>query len=395
MMNRRRYTITLWIAAVVVVLSSAAQACSVPVFRWALERWEPDPYELVVFHEGPLSEADEAILNDLEKQTHDMDHPANLYLRQIDLAAAPGEDWQALWKSQSDATLPWAVLRYPNPHRNPLPIWSGALSSLPREGLLDSPVRKKLAEQILDGECAVWLFLESGTADADAAAFKRLEDCLKEATSELTLPDMAGDPVLSEPGAPDVSDMRISFSIIRLARNDPAEAILIRMLLGTESDLATLKGPMAFPIFGRGRALYAFVDTGINMDTIGPACAFLVGSCSCEVKAQNPGTDLLMAVDWESGLDGFQVIREIELPPLPGMVQPSNVETDTEEAADSLAKVVPEAPLYMPDVIVEPEPLPTARTEKTALLTHMLVALGAVLGVVVLTAVVLSRRKNF
>jgi hypothetical protein len=33
-------------------------ACSVPVFRYALERWQPSKYELVVFHKGPLRPAD-------------------------------------------------------------------------------------------------------------------------------------------------------------------------------------------------------------------------------------------------------------------------------------------------------------------------------------------------
>ncbi|PIW14960.1 MAG: hypothetical protein COW34_07135, partial [Armatimonadetes bacterium CG17_big_fil_post_rev_8_21_14_2_50_66_6] len=35
-------------------------ACSVPVFQYALERWPADPYEVVVFHRGPLSEQDQA-----------------------------------------------------------------------------------------------------------------------------------------------------------------------------------------------------------------------------------------------------------------------------------------------------------------------------------------------
>ncbi len=35
-------TVTLW--------TMAATACNVPVFRYALERWEADHYEIVVFH---------------------------------------------------------------------------------------------------------------------------------------------------------------------------------------------------------------------------------------------------------------------------------------------------------------------------------------------------------
>ncbi|MFT5104551.1 MAG: hypothetical protein ACI9UA_000166, partial [Pseudoalteromonas tetraodonis] len=31
-------------------------------------------------------------------------------------------------------------------------------------------------------------------------------------------------------------------------------------------------------------------------------CFFLTGACSCQVKAQNPGWDLLLSADWEKGL---------------------------------------------------------------------------------------------
>jgi len=43
------------IAIFVVTLAAAgvAHACQVPVFRYALERWTPDPYEAFVIHRGP------------------------------------------------------------------------------------------------------------------------------------------------------------------------------------------------------------------------------------------------------------------------------------------------------------------------------------------------------
>ena len=35
-------------------VSAVAIACNVPVFRYALERWPADPYEVFVLHEGAL-----------------------------------------------------------------------------------------------------------------------------------------------------------------------------------------------------------------------------------------------------------------------------------------------------------------------------------------------------
>src|SRR5205807_1381286 len=54
---------------------------------------------------------------------------------------------------------------------------------------------------------------------------------------------------------------------------------------------------------GRGIALYALVGKGITAENIAKAAGFLVGECSCEVRRQNPGVDLLMAADWETGAE--------------------------------------------------------------------------------------------
>ena len=92
--------------------------------------------------------------------------------------------------------------------------------------------------------------------------------------------------------------VRFGFPLVRLARDDSQDAPLVGMLRHVEPDLMEYDEPMAFPIYGRGRALYALIGAGINEDTIGEACLFLVQGCSCLVKEGNPGRDLLLAVDW-------------------------------------------------------------------------------------------------
>ena len=93
--------------------------------------------------------------------------------------------------------------------------------------------------------------------------------------------------------------MRIAFSVYRLSRTDPAEQALVTMLLNSDTGL---EGPIAFPVFGRGRALWAMAGKGLNADMISEAGMFLTGACSCEAKELNPGVDLLFAADWEAGL---------------------------------------------------------------------------------------------
>ena len=41
---------------------ASALACSVPVFRYALEKWPPDVYQATVFHRGPLTSAQQALV---------------------------------------------------------------------------------------------------------------------------------------------------------------------------------------------------------------------------------------------------------------------------------------------------------------------------------------------
>ena len=133
------------------------------------------------------------------------------------------------------------------------------------------------------------------------------------------------------------SELNISFSSICISRDDANEDIFLNQLLGMESDLRELREPIAFPIFGRGRALYALAGQGINVDNISDAAAFLIGPCSCQVKDQNPGVDVLMAVDWDR-LVQPEIDLEQELPPLSGFLAPAVADADIDIADDKTAQ---------------------------------------------------------
>ena len=94
-----------------------------------------------------------------------------------------------------------------------------------------------------------------------------------------------------------------------MKRDDPAEAFVLDALLNSEEDLRDFDEPMAFPVFGRGRVLYALIGKGISPETIGIATTFITGPCSCQVKNQNPGFDLLTGLDWDKAV-GDHLISE-------------------------------------------------------------------------------------
>jgi hypothetical protein len=266
----------------------------VPVFRYALEHWDADAYRVTAPKGAKL--------------------PENYVV--------------------TTGTEPKIELRQPKSSRNDAVIWSAPFSEANVAVLVDSPARKQIAERLANGESAVFVFLESGDAAKDATALKMLEERIDYLGGVMNLPKLDDQDIknglVSIPG----DGLRLAFSIVKVKRDDPAEAAFIAMLLASEEDLRGFNEPMAFPIFGQGRALYALVGKGIRAETIDEAAQFLIGSCSCQVKEQNPGMDIAMAVDWKQ-LVKDQATPGQKLPELKDMADllPSTVTIQQETPA--------------------------------------------------------------
>ena len=284
------------LVAVAVVLASviSAWACNVPVFRYALERWQAEAYEAVIFHRGPLTTADRAAIKALEKTREELHANLNITLADVDfpLGRLPAK----LWQSRTNAALPHLVLAYQGGATEGLVSWTGPLREDLARQLGDSPARRALAKELLAGRSAVWLLVESGNRAADDAAAALIEKELRVQEKELELPPAARDDPKMRANIP----LRILFSLQRMSRADPAEALFLAQLFAGESITNQPPVPVAFPVFGRGRALAALAGSDLSADVVESAGRFLVGACSCEVKELNPGKDLLLAANWES-----------------------------------------------------------------------------------------------
>lgn len=318
-------------AAIVVCLISVAAACNVPVFRFALERWRPDAYRAVLFHRGELTGAERERIQPLLE--HEDRGAANVTLRLVDVAQLDAEseehaaDMQLL-ASLGEIELPALVVQYPAHLQIHKPVWSGAPSRETVAGLIDSPARQELVRRLAEGQTAVWLMLDSGNPEQDDAAAALVEAELKRLEEELELPELTDAP---EDALAANAPLQIAFSLLRVRRDDPAEQALVSMLIHSEPDLAERDDPMVFPVYGRGRALWALIGAGITARNVGDSAGFLVGPCSCEVKELNPGFDLLLAAEWDVLLspDGTPLATatallpaeqpaEAELVPIPG-----------------------------------------------------------------------------
>jgi hypothetical protein len=218
-------------------------------------------------------------------------------MRTVNLDEETAPEALDLWRQQKTDMLPWLVVRFPPATGITAPVIAGPLSEMaPR--VFESPARQQIVQRLAEGQSAVWVLLESGDKSKDDAAAALIEKRIEYLMGVMTLPKLDAQDIANGLVSVPESELRLEFSLMRVSRNDPAELFLVSLLMKSERDLSSVKEPMAFPIFGRGRALYALVGAGIRLETIDEAATFLIGKCSCQVKEQNPGVDLLMKADW-------------------------------------------------------------------------------------------------
>lgn len=269
-------TLTMRLLAVLLLFTTGtASACTVPVFRFALDRWEADRFHLVL----PPGLARDAAISDLLRPLR-ANGVANLDI-----------------ETSTDAALKEVELRFST--RDQTTLWKGALDEATLTAILDSPARKATLERILAGDSVVWVMADRGTPEDDVAA-ARIEKRLKflEQVASLPIQDPNDPDSQLGPGPP----LLLKFTLLRFRRDDPAEGIFARMLLGPEVPINPESTSFATAVFGRGRVLGAWALEDLDDAALEDACLFLVGRCSCRVKNENPGWDLLMNVGWEKEL---------------------------------------------------------------------------------------------
>ena len=319
-----RILCTLIVASVALSVATAS-ACSVPVFRYALEQWQADNLQIVVFHRGELSAEQQALVARIEPKDLDAKFVANVWIKTVDLDEAQDKDVLALWETQTIAkeseSLPWMVVLPPPKSMARGPVLAASFTEANIDNLLDSPARAEMARRLIKGDSVVWILLEGGTKDKDEAAAEILTTELKRLETVIEPPEIDPKDIADGSLSIDPEAIKIKFSVIRVSRDDPKEESFVEMLLATEPDLrdAEFDGePMALPVFGRARSLYALIAKGINAETVEDASRFLTGACQCTIKAQNPGVDLLTSTEWDKHIDAV-FKQDTSIPTLVGL----------------------------------------------------------------------------
>ncbi len=296
-------------------------ACTIPVFRYALDRWQADPYRL----EFPADAIKDGQLAEFFRNLGSAS-PVNL-------EAKPGTATEArlLFPHAEEATVP--------------AVWTGSLTPASLKALTDSPLRRDLAQRILAGESIVWVLVESGDQAADDATAARVEKRLRYLEQVAILPRIDPNDPTSRLGPGPA--LRVKFSLLRLTRGNPAEEHLLKMLAGPKAEAGLNSGAWLAAVFGRGRTLGAWPAADFGDMEIEEVCLFLLGACSCQVKRQNPGWDLLMNVAWDEELEAVAEkqasadAKADQPPPLAAEPEPVTVSIQPQATAAAPASPAP------------------------------------------------------
>lgn len=278
---------------------TALPACSIPVFRFALERWSPDLFEVSVFYRGALNDSDQKRLNQLEDWAVHNGGNVNLEVVRCNLDEQVPEDLLALWKSLKDASLPTIVVRTPRKSSGQQIVWQGRLSDPFLDDLATSPARHEITRRLLSGDSIVWLLVRGTDEEIAARARQTLDSAIAQISDEIELP-----PGVGSPG----SELRtriplhLRFTVLEISADSRVEKVLVRLLHGSLRKSARSTESYVVPIFGRGRVLDVLPARELESESIGDLTRYLCGACSCQVKQQNPGFDLLCAMNWEGRL---------------------------------------------------------------------------------------------
>ncbi len=270
--RQRRASLALAIALVAAAVPTT-DACTIPVFRFALDRWDADAFRLVIpaaWNTRP----------DLVKLLVPLRGNGEANVR---IEESP------------DPTATDAQLLFPN---TDAALWSGKLDAATLAPLLESPARRELVKRILAGDSLVWVVC---TGTSDSAEVQRIEKRLRYLEQVATLPTQDPSDADSQPGPG--PPLALRFSVLRVALADPAERLFAAMLAGPNHQDWLAKGTsFAAPVFAKGRVLGAWPLAELDDPAIEDASLFLIGRCSCRVKDSNPGWDVLLNIDWQRAL---------------------------------------------------------------------------------------------
>lgn len=236
---------------IVVLAGLISLACTTRVSEWVLLNALPNQYTLVYFHKGQLT--------DVQKKE-------NLEVTE----SIKNANIQFRTAAREDVNTPWYGLYYENR------LFSKYESPAAIRNLTSSPLRQKVASELMAGKLCVMVYLKSDNKEKDDKGLGTLKKTLAS------------------------SPFGEIIEIVEISRNSKEESHFASLLLNVEDDLKKIPEPMLFGVFGRFKALEPLLGNGINEENINLLIDYLTAECSCLIKDDLPGTDILYTNNWDN-----------------------------------------------------------------------------------------------
>ena len=236
----------------VLILSAfMSLACTTRVSEWVLLNSLPETYSLIYFHNGSISET-------AKKQNEALRAgygPGNINISDMSKEDIKQPYYGLYYKKR-------LIANYVNP---------GELKALTR-----SPLRERIYEELMGGRLCVMVYLATDNKLKDDKGLQVLKNTINSSPF--------GDII----------------AVYELSRNSVDEAHFASLLLNVEDDLKKINEPMLFGIFGRFKALEPLLAGGITEENINYMIDYMTAECSCLIKDDLPGTDILFSGNWEN-----------------------------------------------------------------------------------------------
>jgi hypothetical protein len=236
---------------ILVIAGILSLACTTRVSEWVLLNALPNQYTLICFHNGTLTEEMKKKNTEVSEQIKS----ANIQFKTV---------------TRAEVKTPYYGLYYEDR------LFSKYDSPAAIRNLTASPLREMIAADLMSGKLCVMVYLKTENKDLDEKGLLALRKAL------------------------DSSPFGSIISIVELSRNNREEAHFVSLLLNVEDDLKSMQKPMLYGVFGRFKALEPLVGNGITEENISLMIDYLTAECSCLIKDDLPGTDILFTSKWEN-----------------------------------------------------------------------------------------------
>jgi hypothetical protein len=287
------------------LVGALASACTIPVFRYALERWEADRLLVIVYHNTALTPQQDHAVNELTRRSSPAGGPLNIEVIRYDVSAAEPLKLGDV-RPPDDRPLPWVEIRLRLNVARTAVRWQGPLEEATgQSAIFDSPARREIVRRLLNGDSAVWLLV--APKERVQGLSEQLQAKLDAVATDLVVPQGIGLPGSELYAA---IPLQIRFSVLAVSHTAAEEQLFLQQLAASAAEWRT-DAAYVVPVFGRCRALDVFRFDEADELLVQDVGEFLCGACSCQVKQANPGFDLLTSVDWNQRLFGESIPERI------------------------------------------------------------------------------------